>query len=189
MVFYTGACYFTPMIGGYLTDRLSWQDVIAITLGGITMAIGNLTLFSMQNQIRTIPWISTIIIGNGFFKPNISTLVGELYDENDPKRDSAFTIFYMGINVGAFFAPLICGFLAEDFFKTTVDGVMVIGYNYGFLAASIGMIIGQIVFNLLVSSLPWYIGTTSCWQKNRKSTCNWKYTFNKTRKTTYCGIL
>ncbi len=79
-----------------------------------------------------------------------------MYSENDSRRDSAFTIFYMGINVGAFFAPLICGFLAEDFFKTSVDGVMVMGYKYGFLAACIGMIIGQIVFNLLA---PRYLGT------------------------------
>lgn len=99
--FYTGACYFTPMIGGYLTDRFLGKRK-AITIGGITMAIGNLTLFAMQNQVGLYLGLALIIIGNGFFKPNISTLVGELYEEHDPKRDSAFTIFYMGINVGSF---------------------------------------------------------------------------------------
>lgn len=89
------------MIGGYLTDRFLGRRK-AITIGGITMAIGNLTLFALQNQVGLYLGLALIIIGNGFFKPNISTLVGELYEENDPKRDSAFTIFYMGINVGSF---------------------------------------------------------------------------------------
>ena len=128
--FYTGACYFTPMIGGYLTDRFLGRRK-AITIGGITMPIVKLTFLPSQN------------------KPNISTLVGELYEENDPKRDSAFTIFYMGINVGSFLAPLVCGFLSENLFKTTVDGVVHYGFRYGFLAASIGMIIGQILFTTL----------------------------------------
>jgi POT family proton-dependent oligopeptide transporter len=92
--------------------------------------------------------LGLLIIGNGFFKPNISTLVGELYPENDKRRDAAFTIFYMGINIGAFFAPLVCGYLAEDLFKTTVNGVVQYGFKYGFLAASIGMIIGQLIFNV-----------------------------------------
>lgn len=75
-----------------------------------------------------------MIIGNGFFKPNISTIVGDLYEDNDPRRDGAFTIFYMGINVGAFFAPLVVGLMS---------------YKYGFLTAALGMIVGQLVFNLL----------------------------------------
>ena len=114
--FYTGACYFTPMIGGYLTDRFLGRRK-AITIGGITMAIGNLTLFALQNQVGLYLGLALIIIGNGFFKPNISTLVGELYEENDPKRDSAFTIFYMGINVGSFLAPLVCGFYQKIYSK------------------------------------------------------------------------
>ncbi|PEA54675.1 MFS transporter [Bacillus pseudomycoides] len=146
--FYTGACYFTPLIGGFLTDRYLGRR-LAITLGGITIAIGNLTLFALQSQLGLYLGLALIIIGNGFFKPNISTLVGELYKENDPRRDGAFTIFYMGINVGSFLAPLVCGYLSEDLFKTTVDGVMHYGFRYGFLAASIGMIVGQILFTTL----------------------------------------
>ena len=88
----------------------------------------------------------------------------------------------MGINVGAFFAPLICGFLAEDFFKTSVDGVMVMGYKYGFLAACIGMIIGQIVFNLLA---PRYLGTagTTVAGKNKNQPAVEKKPLTKQEKT------
>ncbi|MFD0769984.1 peptide MFS transporter [Bacillus sp. CGMCC 1.60114] len=146
--FYTGACYFTPMIGGFLTDRYLGKR-LAITLGGITIALGNLTLFALQSQLGLYLGLALIIMGNGFFKPNISTLVGELYAENDSRRDSAFTIFYMGINVGSFLAPLVCGYLSEDLFKTTVDGAIHYGFRYGFLAASIGMIVGQILFTTL----------------------------------------
>jgi POT family proton-dependent oligopeptide transporter len=151
---FTMLVYFTPLLGGYLTDRFIPRR-LAITIGGITMAAGNFVLFAMNNKTGLWTGLALLIIGNGFFKPNISTLVGELYDENDKRRDSAFTIFYMGINTGALFAPLICGYLAQDYFKTTVNGVVQYGFKYGFLAACIGMIIGQILFNLLA---PRYLG-------------------------------
>jgi POT family proton-dependent oligopeptide transporter len=99
--------------------------------------------------------LGLLIIGNGFFKPNISIIVGQLYRNDDPKKDGAFNIFYMGINLGAFLAPLVCGFLAEDFMatkETLADGSVKIakyGFQYGFLAAGIGMTIGQIMFNVL----------------------------------------
>lgn len=145
---FTGAVYFTPIIGGYLSDRYLGRR-LAITIGGITMAVGNFLLFAVQSTTGLYLGLVLLIIGNGFFKPNISTLVGELYPENDKRRDAAFTIFYMGINVGALFAPLICGYLAEEHFKTALDGVEMYGFKYGFLAAAIGMVIGQIAFNLL----------------------------------------
>ncbi|MGG3945517.1 peptide MFS transporter [Parageobacillus thermoglucosidasius] len=122
---FTGAVYFTPLVGGYLSDRFLGRR-LAITIGGITMALGNFILFAINNQIGLYIGLILLIIGNGFFKPNISTLVGELYAPNDKRKDAAFTIFYMGINIGALFAPLVCGFLA----------------------AAIGMIIGQLIFNL-----------------------------------------
>ncbi|WP_286886091.1 peptide MFS transporter [Aneurinibacillus sp. UBA3580] len=146
--FFTGAVYFTPILGGYLSDRFLGRR-LAITIGGITMAIGNFVLFADQSKWSLYLGLLLLIVGNGFFKPNISTLVGELYGPNDGRKDAAFTIFYMGINVGALFAPLVCGYLAEDYFRTTVNGVVQYGFKYGFLAASIGMIIGQILFNLL----------------------------------------
>ncbi|MVP01665.1 peptide MFS transporter [Paenibacillus lutrae] len=151
---YTGACYFTPTIGGYLSDRFLGRRM-AITIGGVIMAIGNFLLFAEQSQWGLYTGLALLIIGNGFFKPNISTLVGELYSENDKRRDSAFTIFYMGINLGALFAPLLTGYLAEDLFKTTVDGTIHYGYRYGFLAASLGMVLGQVIFTLFS---PRYLG-------------------------------
>ncbi|AKO92564.1 peptide MFS transporter [Priestia filamentosa] len=130
---FTSAVYITPMIGGYLTDRYLGRR-LAITLGGIIMAVGNFSIFFHQSMAALYIGLALLIIGNGFFKPNISTLVGDLYEENDPRRDGAFTIFYMGINVGAFFAPLVVGLMS---------------YKYGFLTAAIGMIVGQILFNTL----------------------------------------
>ncbi|RTQ51461.1 MFS transporter [Hymenobacter gummosus] len=161
--YFTGFVYFTPIIGGYLADKYIGQRR-AILIGGVTMAIAQLFLF-MQPALSTVPavfgmpWPTAVgllllILGNGFFKPNISTIVGKLYQQGDPLRDAAFTIFYMGINVGAFFAPLVCGYLAEDLFatKTVVNGVTEVssyGFRYGFLAAGIGMMLGQLAFNLL----------------------------------------
>ncbi|WLD91604.1 peptide MFS transporter [Alkalihalobacillus sp. AL-G] len=146
---YTGLVYFTPLIGGYLTDRLMGLRT-AITIGGITMAAGDFTLFAVQEQWGLYLGLLLLIIGNGFFKPNISTLVGELYDKNDPRKDSAFTIFYMGINLGALISPLVAGLIyATWFHDTTANGIEVFGFKYAFLASSIGMIIGQVTFNSL----------------------------------------
>lgn len=146
--FFTGAVYLTPLIGGWLSDRFLGQR-LAITLGGITMAIGNLVLFGIHSEAGVYLGLIILIIGNGFFKPNISTIVGELYEKDDPRRDPAFTIFYMGINVGAFFSPLIIGLITDKLFAVHNNGVIAYGYKYGFLASAIGMVIGQLIFNLL----------------------------------------
>ncbi len=146
--FFTGAVYFTPLIGGYLSDRYLGQRR-AVTIGGIIMACGNLALFAHQSFTAVYLGLALLIIGNGFFKPNISTIVGELYGAQDKRRDSAFTIFYMGINTGAFFAPLIIGFITDKWFAIHANGVLQYGYKYGFLASAIGMIIGQVLFNAL----------------------------------------
>lgn len=144
---YTGAVYFTPIVGGWLTDRYIGLRR-AITIGGITMACGDFTIFLTHSQIGLYVGLALLVIGNGFFKPNISTLVGELYPRNDKRKDAAFTIFYMGINLGAFFAPLIAGFLAEDLFlRPLADGTMHYGFKWAFLASSLGMIIGQLIFS------------------------------------------
>ncbi|WP_064092408.1 peptide MFS transporter [Rossellomorea aquimaris] len=146
---YTGSVYFTPIIGGWLTDRYIGLRR-AITIGGITMACGDFSIFLTHSQTGLFFGLALLVIGNGFFKPNISTLVGELYPRNDKRKDAAFTIFYMGINLGAFFAPLIAGFLAEDLFLNTMaDGSMHYGFKWAFLASSIGMVIGQIIFSTL----------------------------------------
>ncbi|WP_270180221.1 peptide MFS transporter [Alkalihalobacillus sp. CinArs1] len=155
---YAGLVYFTPLIGGYLTDKFMGLRT-AITIGGITMAVGDFTLFAIQEQWGLYLGLLLLILGNGFFKPNISTLVGELYTKNDPRKDSAFTIFYMGINLGALISPLVAGFLYADLFHSTDGGIETFGFKYAFLASSIGMIIGQLTFNLLAKKYLGDVGT------------------------------
>lgn len=163
--FFTGFVYFTPIIGGWLADKYLGQRK-AITIGGITMFLGQLTLFAMNTQVGLAIGLVLLIIGNGFFKPNISTIVGKLYRPNDSRRDSAFSIFYMGINLGALIAPLLIGLLAENWFAVKgIDEhgkaiVLSYGFKYGFLAAAIGMAVGQIFFNLLAKKYLLEIGET-----------------------------
>jgi POT family proton-dependent oligopeptide transporter len=173
--YFTGFVYFTPIIGGWLADKFIGQRR-AILIGGVTMALGQVCLF-MQPGVSTeaavfgMPWPTTLgllllILGNGLFKPNISTIVGKLYQQGDPLRDAAFTIFYMGINAGAFLAPLICGFLAENLFATkdASGTILSYGFRYGFLAAGIGMIIGQLAFNLFGKK---YLGDVGLYPEGR----------------------
>ncbi|MCE2787624.1 MAG: peptide MFS transporter [Sphingobacteriales bacterium] len=155
---YTGLVYLTPIFGGWLADNYLGQRK-SITIGGIMMALGQFCLFLSSASALGFFYsgLLLLIIGNGFFKPNISTIVGQLYPPGDNRKDAAFTIFYMGINLGAFLAPLVCGYLAEDFFavKDTAGAVTAYGFNYGFLAAGIGMVLGQLMFNGLGQS---YLG-------------------------------
>ena len=150
---FTALVYLTPVLGGYLADRFIGKRH-SITIGAILMALGQFSLASYEivnPRLALITGLTLIIIGNGFFKPNISTIVGELYEPNDPRRDGGFTIFYMGINLGAFIAPFICGFLGEPS-KTGENIYNILGHQihfvpqwkYGFLAAGIGMVIGLI---------------------------------------------
>ncbi len=157
--YYTGLVYLTPLIGGYVADKY-WGNRRSIIVGGILMAIGQFALaFSgflydpanspsqpytsfMLNpqQIAFIIGLFLLIVGNGFFKPNISTMVGQLYPEGDKRRDSAFTIFYMGINLGALLSPFVAGGLGD-----TGDPA---DFKWGFMAAGIGMLLGLIQFYL-----------------------------------------
>jgi len=130
---YTGLVYLTPIIGGYLADKyLGTQKTIFI--GGITMMLGH---FLMVFPNLLFLAMGLLIIGNGYFKPNISTLLGRLYKDNDVRRDSGFSIFYIGINLGAFLAPLIVGYVGET-----------ISWHYGFAIAGFGMLAGLIQFYL-----------------------------------------
>lgn len=145
--YFTGLVYFTPLIGGWIADKYIGKRN-AITIGGITMMIGQFTLFAVNTHAGLYAGLLLLILGNGFFKPNISTLVGGLYKDGDDRRDSAFSIFYMGINLGALIAPFVIGALTDNLFATeNADGSIAYGYRYGFLAAGIGMLLGQIIFN------------------------------------------
>lgn len=150
--YFTGFVYFTPLIGGWLADRFLGQRM-AITIGGLTMMVGQFTLFAVNTHVGLYSGLLLLIIGNGFFKPNISTLVGRLYEEKDPRRDSAFSIFYMGINIGAFLAPLVIGLFSDNLFavKDESGAIITYGYKYGFLIAGLGMLLGQLIFNTQAS--------------------------------------
>ena len=157
--YFTGFVYFTPLIGGWLADRYLGKR-LAVTIGGITMMLGQFTLFGLNSTTGLYIGLLLIIIGNGFFKPNISTLVGGLYKDGDSRRDAAFTIFYMGINLGAMIAPLVIGVVTDNMFATTnEDGSISYGYRYGFLVSGIGMLLGQVIFNLLGTKYLGDLGT------------------------------
>ena len=133
---YTSLVYATGVIGGMIADRyLGYQR--SIIVGGLLMAAG-LGLLVLPEMHWFLIGLAVIVAGNGLFKPNISAMVGKLYAPGDARRDSGFTIFYMGINAGAFLAPIICAsWIGAKF-----------GYQYGFLAASLGIILGVVVFHL-----------------------------------------
>jgi POT family proton-dependent oligopeptide transporter len=129
--FYTALVYLTPIFGGLLADRVLGQRRTVI-IGAVLMAIGH---FMMAVEQLFLFALLALILGNGAFKPNISTQVGGLYAPGDPRRDRAYSIFYVGINVGAFLAPLVCGTLGEK-----------VGWHYGFAAAGVGMCIGLSIY-------------------------------------------
>ena len=137
--FYTGLVYLTPIFGGLLADRVLGQRRTVI-LGGALMAIGH---FMMAFEHLFLFALGLLILGNGAFKPNISTQVGALYAPGDRRRDRAFSIFYVGINLGAFLAPLVCGTLGEE-----------LGWHYGFAAAGVGMTTGLIIYLFATPAVP-----------------------------------
>ena len=153
---FLGLCYLTPMLGGFIADRF-FGNRNCILLGGIMMAIGQFLLFTSASVFgtnislaNTLMWsaLGIIIFGNGFFKPNISSMVGSLYPKQEKsKLDTAFTIFYMGINLGAFLGQLICPIIGD---VKDANGIRDIhAFKWGFLAASIAMLIGTAVFYVL----------------------------------------
>jgi proton-dependent oligopeptide transporter, POT family len=132
---YTAAVYLMSLPGGWLADRILGAQR-AVWIGGVIIALGHFTL--------AIPWTQTfylglvlVVIGSGTLKPNMSTLVAELYPEGGARRDAGFTIFYMGVNIGAMIGPIVCGWLAKEK-----------GWHYGFGAAGVGMVLGLIQFKL-----------------------------------------
>ncbi|HEY4113766.1 MAG TPA: peptide MFS transporter [Rhizomicrobium sp.] len=137
--FYTGLVYLTPVFGGWIADRF-WGQRYTVILGGVMMAAGEFVL--TQNSLFFIGLL-LLIIGNGFFKPNISTQVGNLYKPGDSRVDRAYSIFYVGINIGATLAPLICGTLGEE-----------VGWHWGFFAAGVGLSLGVAVYLFALRTLP-----------------------------------
>ncbi len=142
---YTGMVYITALIGGFVSDRY-FGNRKSIVTGGTMMAFGQFLLFTSGLLFENKPAASALLytgliflcLGNGFFKPNISSMVGQLYPEGDRRIDSAFTIFYMGINMGGLLAPIICGFLGNT--GNLAD------FKWGYFAAGIGMILSLVIF-------------------------------------------
>ncbi len=136
---YTAFVYLTPFFGGMIADRWLGQRY-SVIVGSVLMAIGEFTLMAPRLAFLGLLFL---IVGNGFFKPNISTQVGGLYKSGDSRIDRAYSIFYVGINVGAMASPLVCGTLGE-----------LIGYHWGFFAAGVGMVIGLTVYLFTLRNLP-----------------------------------
>jgi POT family proton-dependent oligopeptide transporter len=130
---YGAMVYATPFIGGMLADRLLGARR-AVVFGGLLMAAGHL-MMTVERSWAFFLALALLIAGNGFFKPNISTMVGQLYPPDDKRRDGGFTIFYMGINLGAALSPLVCGYVGETY-----------GWHWGFGLATIGMLSGVAIF-------------------------------------------
>ena len=130
---YGALVYATPYLGGIFSDRYLGAR-ISVIWGGLLMAAGHL-LMTIEQEWALFGALGLLIVGNGFFKPNISTMVGTLYPANSTKRDAGFTIFYMGINLGAALAPLVCGYIGERY-----------GWHYGFGLATVGMLVGLATF-------------------------------------------
>ncbi len=153
---FLGLCYLTPMLGGFIADRF-FGNRNCIMLGGLMMAIGQFLLFISASIFRSdismanmLMWsaLGIIIFGNGFFKPNISSMVGSLYPKQEKsKLDTAFTIFYMGINLGAFLGQLICPIVGDV--KDASGFRDIDAFKWGFLAASMAMLIGTALFYYL----------------------------------------
>ncbi|MCH2214460.1 MAG: peptide MFS transporter [Flavobacteriales bacterium] len=139
---YTSMVYLFPVIGGLVADRI-FGFRKTILFGGILMMLGHFTL-ALEDSL--LPGslavfflaLALIIVGNAYFKPNISSFLGEFYEKNDPRKDGAFTIFYMGVNIGAFLSTLTCGYVGEK-----------INWHYGFGLAGIGMGLGLVTFMIL----------------------------------------
>ena len=128
---YTACAYFTPIIGGAIADRLLGKRR-AIIIGGSIMAVGH---FMMTFEALFYPALATIAIGNGLFLPSLPSQIDDLYERNDPRIGWAYNVYYVGINIGGFLAPLICGTLGE-----------VYGWHYGFGAAGLGMLAGLVIY-------------------------------------------
>ena len=140
---YTALIYAAPVLGGKMADQyLGYR--YAILLGAVLMAIGEFLIVGgaiggpdaiATSEMLMLFGMGALIVGNGFFKANISTIVGKLYEDNDPRRDSGFTIFYIGINIGALLATTVVAFVGETY-----------GFEYGFGLAGIGMLAGLFIF-------------------------------------------
>ncbi|MEI6576352.1 MAG: peptide MFS transporter [Bacteroidota bacterium] len=136
---FTGLCYLFPLIGGYMADRFIGQRR-SVLIGGFFIMIGHFTCAIDDSLLSFVTGLSFLVIGNGFFKPTVVSMVGDLYEQGDKRRDSAFTIYYMLFNAGVFLAPILCGFFGGTY-----------GYRYGFITAGAGMALGLVIYMIFAN--------------------------------------
>jgi POT family proton-dependent oligopeptide transporter len=167
---YLALVYATAVFGGYIADKvIGYQR--SILLGAVVMAAG-LFMVMVPNREIFMLGLATIIVGNGLFKPNISSMVGQLYAPGDSRRDRGFTLFYMGINAGALIAPILTSYLAEQVFGTPQQD----NYHVVFAASGVGMLISLVWFWIGRRQLggvgrPAPEWRSACWWQFRWSTC------------------
>jgi POT family proton-dependent oligopeptide transporter len=165
---FTMFVYFAPLAGGYIADTYLGSRK-TFFIGSLFIAAGMAGLFFTTTKPMLYAALILMIIGNGLWKPNITSIVGDFYDNKDPRKDGAYSIFYTFINIGAFFAPLVCGTIAENTFAVK-NGTEIIsyGYKFGFLTASLGMILGTIIYILFANKILGETGT-HCKKKAQKT--------------------
>ena len=131
---FTGLCYLFPLFGGWIADRFI-AERRSVLIGGLFIMIGHFTCAIDNGVVPFVIGLTLLIIGNGFFKPTIVTMVGDLYEQGDPRRDVGFTQYYMIFNFAVFFAPILCGFFGETY-----------GFRYGFMTAGFAMAFGLLIY-------------------------------------------
>ena len=151
---YASLLYLTPIVGGYIADKLTGYR-IAVVIGCIIMTLGHASM-ALETAFSFYTGLALLVIGTGFFKPNITSIISEMYKGKESKKDGAYTIFYMGVNAGAFFGMMLCGYLAEN-----------IGWSWGFGLAGIFMFLGMLQF-LLAKNLFGLIGAPPSQLKKEK---------------------
>lgn len=156
---FTGSCYILPLLGGYLADSYLGKRR-SVLIGGILIMIGHFTLAgNMHDNFPIfIMGLTLMAMGNGFFKPSAPTMIGDLYEAGDKRRDSAFTIYYFLFNGGAFLAPIVCGYFGETYM-----------YRWGFFTAGIGMLIGLIIYITLAHKYLGTVGLVPARQQHREN--------------------
>ncbi len=132
---YTALVYITPIIGGYIADRMIGYRK-AVVIGAVIMTLGHASMAIEVHPMFLYIGIALLIVGNGFFKPNMTSIISHMYKDTPEKKDGAYTIFYMGVNAGAFLGILMCGYLGEK-----------VGWSYGFGLAGIFMLLGMLQFH------------------------------------------
>ncbi|MCT4662561.1 MAG: peptide MFS transporter [Tissierellales bacterium] len=170
---FTMLVYFAPLLGGWIADTFFGKRK-TFFIGSFFITGGLFVMFASSGLSMFYVGLGLLIIGNGLWKPNITSLIGDFYDDHDPKKDGAYSMFYTFTNIGALFGPMICGFLYANLFATFENGqIVTYGYKYGFLASGISMLIGSVLYALFAEKYVGKIGT-ACKAADKKNNSHTK---------------